>query len=152
MCVTCLAVSVLALFTPVPETPTVSTELATGSLVEQVRPVRSNSVAEDTRRSITAMLKRLPDSADTQILRQEFELLHGQLAEGTDDARADAIIDEWLNAFSQKVKAAPNGDQLIEALFELGEDRYNQQARLGSHSQLLSNILRGQTHQWGWLA
>lgn len=139
MCVTCLAVSVLTLFSPVPDPPQTLTVAPGNSPVEQVRQARSSPVAEDTQAAIAAILKQLPRTADHQILHEEFKSLHNRLVGVTEDVAADVIIDQGLEKLSERIQTAPNADQLTEALFKLKEDNYSPQAQFG-------------LGQWGWLS
>lgn len=138
MCVTCLAVSVLTLFSPVPDTPQALTVTSNSSL-EQVRQAQPSSVAKDTQAAIAAILEQLPRTADHQILHEEFKSLHHRLGGVTEDAAADAIIDQGLERLSERIQTAPNADQLTETLFQLKEDQYSPQAQFG-------------LSQWGWLS
>ncbi len=160
MCVTCLAFSALTLFSPVTEPPQPANVAPANIPGGQASLVQSMSVAQETRLAITEMLKQLPDSPETQVLRQEFQSLQARLAGVKDDSKADVIIDSGLNSLSKRVMAAPNADQLIEVLFELQESKNNQQAaRLlkfptlqskGVHPVLLN--VQAQTRSWGWLS
>lgn len=152
MCVTCLAVSVLTLFTPVSETTSTPSVILQEPVMEQTRPARSRSLAEATRQGITQMLQQLPKSADTQLLRQGFQSLYTRLGQVTEDATAEAIIDEELEILSERVQAAPNRDQLVETLFELQEGQYQPQAGLGRVGQQPSLRFAIQVQNWGWLS
>jgi hypothetical protein len=151
MCVTCLAFSVMTLFTPVSEaspTPGVLPE----PVVEQARPALSRSLAEETRQGISQMLKQIPNSSETQLLQQGFQSLYVRLEKVTEDAAAEAIIDEELEALSQRVQAAPNRDQLVEILFELQEGQYQSQASPNQREQPLSAGFGIRAQTWGWLS
>jgi len=157
MCVTCLAFSALTLFSPVeaPQPASVAPATIPG---RQTSLVQSTSVAQKTRLAITEMLKQLPDSPKTQVVRQELQSLQTRLVGVKDDAKADLIIDNGLNSLSQRVMAAPNSGQLIEVLFELQESKNNQQAANGLQLSLTQGrisrapMIKTQSGSWGWLS
>lgn len=141
MCVTCLAVSVLTLFSPVSDLPQAPNVAPSNSSVEQVRQVGSSPVAQDTQAAIASILKQLPRTTENQILHEEFKSLHNSLVGVTEDAAADAIIDQGLETLSERIQTAPNADKLTETLFKLKEDKYSPQVQL--------NFGAG---RWGWLS
>lgn len=157
MCVTCLAFSAMTLFSPVTEAPQ-PTSLNPSSLSDgQASQVKPMPVAEETRASITQMLKRMPNSPETQILREEFSSLQAKLAGVKDDTKADMIINDGLDTLSKRVMAAPNSDRIIEVLFEMGEAGANSQMN-SIQSKLLQGpsssvtSFKGQSGSWGWLS
>lgn len=158
MCVTCLAFSAMTLFSPVTEAPQPANVAPASVPSTQVRQVKSMSVAEETRIVLTEMLKRMPNSPETRVLREEFKSLQAKLVGVKDDDKADAIIDDGVNSLSKRVMAAPNSDQLIEVLFELREAKNNQQAanilKLNMVSGRLSSapLPKGQSGNGGWLS
>jgi len=157
MCVTCLAFSAMALFSPVIEAQRPVSVGSANVPGEKFSQVQSMSVAEETRTSITRMLKQLPKSSDTRILHEEFKSLQARLAGVKDDAKAEAIIDDGLNALSKRVTAAPNSDQLMEVLFEMREAKPNPQLINSTQSKLLQGAsssatpFRAYGGGWGWL-
>lgn len=112
MCVACYAFSAMTLFTPVTEAPQ-------STNVQSASQVQSMPVAEETRISIAKMLKQLPKSADTRILREEFQSIQARLAGVKDDAKAETIINNGLNTLSQRVMAQPNSEKIIAVMEDL---------------------------------
>lgn len=145
MCVTCLAFSAMTLFTPVTEAPHAN--------MQPAGQIQSMPVAEETRTSIAELLKRLPNSPDSRILREEFQSLQARLVGVKDDAKAAEIINSGLDTLSKRVMAEPNSEQ-ISALMSsmLVED--NPQTK-SSESELLPGSSLGTTSanqgSWGWL-
>lgn len=147
MCVTCLAFSAMTLFTPVTEAPQ-------SVNVQPASQVQSMPVAEETRISIAKMLQQLPKSADTRILREEFQSIQSQLAGVKDDAKAEVIINDGLNVLSQRVMAQPNSEEIIGAMKAMLVVEDDPQLVSPSKSKLPENS--GGTpsksqKSWGWL-
>jgi hypothetical protein len=142
----------MTLFMPVTEVPQAVNSSSASAFSTQASQAQSLSVAEESRIAITGMLKQLPNSPDTQILREEFQSLHAQLAGVKDNTAAEVMIDDKLNALSQRVMVAPNSQQIMEVLFNLREGKYNQQAENSLGHQRLSTLFSSQDKQWGWLS
>lgn len=136
----------MTLFTPVTEAPQSANMQPAGQ-------IQSMPVAEETRTSIAELLKRLPNSPDSRVLREEFQSLQARLVGVKDDAKAAAIINSGLDALSKRVMAEPNSEQ-ISALMSsmLVED--NPQTK-SSESEPLPGSSLGTTSanqgSWGWL-
>lgn len=146
----------MTLFSPVTEAPqpaNVNPSSLSNGQASQVKPM---PVAEEARASITQMLKRMPNSPETQILREEFNSLQAKLVGVKDDDKADVIINNGLDTLSKRIMAAPNSDRIIEVLFEMGEAANPQmnsiQSKLlqGPSSSVTS--FKGQSGSWGWLS
>ncbi|HEY9846836.1 MAG TPA: hypothetical protein V6D03_11645 [Candidatus Caenarcaniphilales bacterium] len=161
MCVTCLAFSAMTFFSPVTEVPQSTNELSASVSNVQAIQGKSMPVALEARLSITEMLKRIPNSPETRVLREEFKSLQAKLDGVKDDAKAEAIIDDGLNALSKRIMAEPNSDQLTEVLFEIQESKNNQQAAHTFKLNLLQSrgdnlvppkFLNRQRGNWGWLS
>lgn len=157
MCVTCLAFSALTLFSPVTEAPQPANGTSANASNTQAKQVKLMPVAEDTRISIAKMLKQMPNSPETRILREEFKSLQAKLAGVKDDAKAEVIIDDGLNALSKRVMAAPNSDRIVEVLFEMREAEANPQLMNSTQSKLLQGLSLSatsdrQSRSWGWLS
>lgn len=157
MCITCLAFSALTVFSPVTEAPQPANGTSANVSNTQAKQVKLMPVAEDTRISIAKMLKQMPNSPETRILRKEFKSLQAKLAGVKDDAKAEVIIDDGLNALSKRVMAAPNSDRIVEVLFEMREAEANPQLMNSTQSKLLQNLSLSatshrQSRSWGWLS
>ncbi len=155
MCVYCLAFSAMTLFSPVTEAPQPPNTNSANVSNVQAGQVQSMPVAEETRISITELLKRLPNSPDARVLREEFQSLQTRLAGVNDDAKAEAIINNGLDSLSKRVMAEPNSDQIIALMTSmLVED--NPQLINSSGSELLQSSSSSATSSkdqgnWGWL-
>lgn len=112
MCVACYAFSAMTLFTPVTEAPQ-------STNVQSASQVQSMPMAEETRISIAKMLKQLPRSADTRVLREEFQSIQARLAGVKDDAKAETIINNGMNTLSQRLMAQPNSEKIIAVMEDL---------------------------------
>lgn len=135
MCVTCLAISAMTLFTPATDLAPVSGIAPT---VERANAPLPMPYAAETQLTLAAMMTALPKTADAQMLYDGFAQLQQQLEGVTDDAAASLLVEQELDALQERVLAAPNADKMIEILFELRESKLNQQASL--------------LHRAGWLA
>lgn len=157
MCVTCLVFSALTLFSPVTEAPQLGNGTSANVSNAQAKQVKLMPVAEDTRISIAKMLKQMPNSPETRILREEFKSLQAKLSGVKDDAKAEVIIDDGLNALSKRVVVAPNSDRNVEVLFEMREAEANPQLMNSTQSKLLQGLSLSatshrQSRSWGWLS
>ncbi len=160
MCITCLAFSAMTLFSPVTEAPQPTNVQPISLSNNQPASASSLSIAEETRISISRLLKQIPNSPETLVLREEFKSLQAKLAGVKDDTKADAIIDDGLNALSKRVMAEPNADRIIEILFELRESKGNQKAasalKLNELQRRIATsslkALPAEGRNWGWLS
>jgi len=150
----------MTLFSPVIEAPQPA-DLAPASVSRtSANQVQSMPLAEETRLSISAMLKQMPNSPETRVLREEFQAIQARLVGIQDDAKAEAIIDDGLNTLSKRVAAEPNSDQIVEVMMKMLEGEDNQQAakvlQLSSlqsqgNTPALVNV-QAQAKSWGWLS
>ncbi len=99
---------------------------------------------DQLRYAVSAMEQQLAQRPDTQVLASELKLLSNQLALVTDLAIAEELVDDGLNQLRDKILAAPNSEQLIEVMYKLREDRYQQ-------LQSFRLFNRQETLHWGWL-
>ncbi|WP_009632728.1 hypothetical protein [Synechocystis sp. PCC 7509] len=128
MCTTCLLFSALMLFTP----------------AENAAPVNGVSVAQETQVAITQMVKQLPKSSDTTLLRSGLLELHSQLATTKNDAQAQQIIDSELNVLSQQINNSSSGEEVTELLEDM---------LIEDEPEPLVKSLNKSTSKptWGWL-
>ncbi|MBW4663968.1 MAG: hypothetical protein KME01_07175 [Chroococcus sp. CMT-3BRIN-NPC107] len=103
MCTACLLFSALTLFTPAGD----------------IAPSSRVSVAQETQVAITQMVKQLPRSSDTKLLRSGLLELHSQLATTKNDAEAQQIIDSELNVLSQQLNNSSSGEEVTELLEDM---------------------------------
>lgn len=103
MCTACLLFSALMLFTPAGD----------------ATPSKGVSVAQETQVAITQMVKQLPKSSDTRLLRSGLLELHSQLATTKNDTQAQEIIDSELNILSQQLSNSSSGEEVTELLEDM---------------------------------
>lgn len=150
MCLTCLAFSAMTLFTPVTEAPQ--------SAGQPASQVQSMPVAEETQISIAKLLKQMPNSPETRVLREEFQSIQARLAGVKDDTKAEAIISNGLDSLSKRVMAEPNSEQIMEVMMKMLEADNQQALKVLKLDTLLSrgynpvspNAQEGRS--WGWLS
>ncbi len=128
MCTACLLFSALMLFTPAGD----------------AAPSKGVSVAQETQVAITQMVKQLPKSSDTTLLRSGLLELHSQLATTKNDAQAQQIIDSELNILSQQLNNSSSGEEVTDLLEDmLIEDEPKPLVKSLNKSKYQPN--------WGWL-
>ncbi len=132
MCTACLLFSALMLFTP----------------ANNAAPSNRVSVAQETQVAITQMVKELPKSSDTKLLRSGLLELHSQLATTKNDVQAQQIIDSELNILSQQLRNSSSGEEVTELLEDmLIEDEPAPQTKSSNYApnKSISKL------NWGWL-
>ena len=130
MCTACLLFSTLMMFTPAGDTA----------------PVNKVSVAQETQVAITQMVKQLPKSSDTTLLRSGLLELHSQLATTKNDVQAKKIIDSELNILSQQLNNSDSGEEVTELLEDmLIDDEPAPQVKS------LNSAPNKSISTWGWL-
>ncbi len=130
MCTACLLFSTLMLFTPAGD----------------AAPTKGVSVAQETQVAITQMVKQLPKSADTKLLRSGLLDLHSQLATTKNDTQAQQVINSELNILSQQLNNSDSGEEVTELLEDmLIEDEPAPQVKS------LSPTPNKSIPTWGWL-
>lgn len=115
MCISCLAFSALSLFTPATEALP-SIDVQRGTVREITFQADSLKVAQENQVAITVMLNQLPDSPEMLILKEELQLLRVRLDMAKNDAEAETIIYDGLQALSKRVMASSNAEKIIEVL------------------------------------
>ncbi len=130
MCTGCLLFSTLMMFTPAGD----------------ATPANKVSVAQETQVAITQMVKQLPKSADTTLLRSGLLDLHSQLATTKNDTQAQQVIDSELNILSQQLNNSDSGEEVTELLEDmLIDDEPAPQVKS------LSPAPNKSIPTWGWL-
>jgi Mg/Co/Ni transporter MgtE len=148
----------MTLFTPVTEAPQPANTTSANISNVQASQAKSMPVAEETRISIAKLLKQMPNSPETRILREEFKSIQARLAGVNDDAKAEAIISNGLDSLSKRVMAEPNSDQIIEVMMKMLEEDNQQALKVLKLDTLQSrnynpappNTLQ-EGRSWGWL-
>ncbi len=132
MCTACLLFSTLMMFTPAGDTA----------------PANKVSVAQETQGAITQMVKQLPKSSDTTLLRSGLLELHSQLATTKNDTQAQQVINSELNVLSQQLNNSDSGEEVTELLEDmLIEDEPAPQVKSlnPAPNKSISKL------NWGWL-
>ena len=65
------------------------------------------------------MVKQLPKSSDTRLLRSGLLELHSQLATTKNDTQAQQIIDSEINILSQQLSNSSSGEEVTELLEDM---------------------------------
>lgn len=135
MCTVCLLASALMIFTPAGD----------------VTPANGVSVAQETQSAITQMVKQLPKSSDTELLRSGLLDLHSQLATTKNDTQAQQVINSELNILSQQLSNSDSGEEVTELLEDmLIEDEPQPQVKSVRPTPNKS-IQNKSIPTWGWL-
>ncbi len=156
MCVSCLTLSALTLFTPVSETPQ-PVALQTGAVREIVyTQAPALTVAQETQAAIATMLQQLPVESELHLLRSGLETLQVRLNQAKTDAEAEAMIDQELAHLQQRVLASPSAERIIAVLRGMVLEENTLQSQRGSEwllsgKPLTAAPLIGATKHWGWL-
>jgi flagellar hook-basal body complex protein FliE len=161
MCVACLAVSALTFIipaSPVPQSPS-GLMIAPANSTQVVRTQISPGVSQ-MQTTLRAMLKQVPDSADTQVLRKGLEFAVVRLNTAKTNQQAQALLDEEMDELAQVIIKAPNAQALIDLTLDIRDRIEGLSAPSGSDTtQLQSNaasilLQKGlQLHQRsGWLS
>lgn len=156
MCISCLAFSALSLFTPATEAlPFI--DVQQGTVREITFQADFLKVAQENQVAITMMLNQLPDSPEMLILKEELQLLRVRLDMAKNDAEAETIIYDGLQALSKRVMASSNAEEIIEVLRAMViNEEYVQATRpayLGRFQEKNSDLAPLISHNkvWGWL-
>lgn len=141
MCVQCVVYSALMVFAPAPQ-PAIN--VAQANVPEAVYSQANGSkVARDTQNAIDQMLKQLPTTPDTMLLRTELNSLYGRLATVKDDAEAQSLIDNSLRSLSDRFKDQPNYQQINQNLMSILEVKDNQPSAKALGLKVSHNTVRG---------
>jgi len=111
-------------------------------------PANKVSVAQETQVAITQMVKQLPKSSDTTLLRSGLLELHSQLATTKNDTQAQQVINSELNVLSQQLNNSDSGEEVTELLEDmLIEDEPAPQVKSlnPAPNKSISKL------NWGWL-
>ncbi len=154
MCVSCLLLSTLMIFTPAQAVDQNPDSISIPTYNQE----SSSVVAQENQAAIATLLNKLPDSPELEPLRAELNSLYSELALAQDDAEADLALDRAVEAVRDRFIDNPNVGQIRAILMDLREAEYEKLS--GDLSSLLFpqktasslNLLHSQGSQWGWLS
>ncbi|BDM82718.1 hypothetical protein [Acaryochloris marina] len=142
MCVGCYAMPIMTLISPGPEAPPATAVPLIDSPEAKVMQVQPQVSATQVRADIAAMIARLPDSADSAILREEFTAIYQRLEGVTNVDEANTIVGEGMLNIADRLGSNPNADRVIKILHEVQEPEPQKQA---THPLLKQSA-------WGWIS
>ncbi|NJM67921.1 MAG: hypothetical protein HC851_20770 [Acaryochloris sp. RU_4_1] len=143
MCVGCYTMSIMTLVVPGSEAPPATAVPLIDSPNAKVMQVQPQMSAAEVRAEIAAIIQRLPDSADAQILREEFTAIHQRLAGVTDVSQAHTIVGEGMLSIADRLDTSTNADRVIEILYKIQDPNAQKQA---------AHLLLQNKGTWGWLS
>lgn len=154
MCVSCLLISTLMIFTPAQAVDQNPDSISIPTYNQE----SSSIVAQENQAAIATLLNKLPDSPELDPLRAELNALYAELGLAQNDAQADIALDRAVDAVRDRFMDDPNVGQIREILMDLREAEYeNFSEDLSSllfPQQTASslNLLQSQGSRWGWLS
>jgi hypothetical protein len=98
----------MTLVAPEPEAPPARAVPLIDSANTKVIQVQPQTSAMEVRAEIATMIQRLPDSADAQILREEFTAIHQHLTGVTDRHQANTIVGEGMLSIADRLDTTTN--------------------------------------------
>lgn len=140
MCVGCFVVSAFTLFVPVTEVGSPLPPEAFSSPAQVQDPI----MAQHLRQAVQDMQAAASRHPNTQVIVVALGELANRLDPISHLDTAERMVDEALEQLKEDILAAPNADQLIEAMYQLREKRYQQ--RQGFQPFQSQSI-----KSWGWL-
>ncbi len=154
MCVSCLLISTLMVFTPAQAVDQNPDSISIPTYNQE----SSSVVAQENQAAIATLLNKLPDSPELDPLRVELNNLYAELGLAQNDAEADLALDRAVEAVRDRFIDNPNVGQIREILMDLREAEYEKLS--GDLSSLLFpqptassvNLLQSQGNRWGWLS
>ena len=154
MCVSCLLISTLMVFTPAQAVDQNPDSISIPTYNQE----SSSIVAQENQAAIATLLNKLPDSPELDPLRVELNNLYAELGLAQNDAEADLALDRAVEAVRDRFIDNPNVGQIREILMDLREAEYEKLS--GNLSSLLFpqptassvNLLQSQGSRWGWLS
>ena len=142
MCVGCYAMPIMTLVSPGPEAPPATVVPLIDAPEAKVMQVQPQVSATQLRADLATMIKRLPDSADAALLREEFTAVHQRLAGVTNGDEANKIVGEGMLNIADRLDGKTNADRVIKILYEIQEPKGQKQA---AHPLLKQST-------WGWIS
>ena len=154
MCVSCLLISTLMIFTPAQAVDQNPDSISIPTYNQE----SSSIVAQENQAAIATLLNKLPDSPELDPLRAELNALYAELGLAQNDAEADLALDRAVDAVRDRFMDDPNVGQIREILMDLREAEYENFSE--DLSSLLFpkktasslNLLQSQGSRWGWLS
>lgn len=111
------------------------------------------SLAQETQVSITELVKQLPNSSDTTLLREGLFSLRSRLSTAKNDDHAQEIINDEVASLSQRLSVHHTADEVTEILEALLIEDENK--------PLIKSLIKGSNYvsvapkvkekNWGWL-
>lgn len=154
MCVSCLLISTLMIFTPAQAVDQNPDSIS----IPTYNQASSSVVAQENQAAIATLLNKLPDSPELDPLRLELNALYAELGLAQNDAEADLALDRAVESVRDRFIDNPNVGQIREILMDLREAEYEKLSE--DLSSLLFpqptasslNLLQSQGNRWGWLS
>ncbi len=154
MCVSCLLISTLMIFTPAQAVDQNPDSISIPTYNQE----SSSIVAQENQAAIATLLNKLPNSPELDPLRVELNNLYAELGLAQNDAEADLALDRAVEAVRDRFIDNPNVGQIREILMDLREAEYEKLSEdlssLLFPQQTASslNLLQSQGSRWGWLS
>lgn len=154
MCVSCLLISTLMIFTPAQAVDQNPESISIPTYNQE----SFSLVAQENQAAIANLLNKLPDSPELEPLRTELNNLYAELGLAQNDAQADRALDRAVESVRERFKDNPNVGQIREILMDLREAEYEKLSEdltsLLFPEQTTSslNLLASQGSRWGWLS
>jgi hypothetical protein len=154
MCVSCLLISTLMIFTPAQAVEQNPDSISIPTYNQQ----SSSVVAQENQAAIANLLNKLPDSAELDPLRAELNSLYTELGLAQNDDEADLALDRAVEKVRDRFMDDPNVGQIRSILMDLREAEYDKLSE--DLSSLLfpqtiassQNLLSSPGRHWGWLS
>jgi hypothetical protein len=154
MCVSCLLISTLMIFTPAQAVEQNPDSISIPTYNQQ----SSSVVAQENQAAIANLLNKLPDSAELDPLRAELNSLYAELGLAQNDDEADLALDRAVEKVRDRFMDDPNVGQIRSILMDLREAEYDKLSE--DLSSLLfpqtiassQNLLSSPGRHWGWLS
>lgn len=154
MCVSCLLISTLMIFTPAQAVDQNPDSISIPTYNQESPSI----VAQENQAAIATLLNKLPNSPELDPLRVELNTLYAELGVAQNDAEADLALDRAVEAVRDRFIDNPNVGQIREILMDLREAEYEKLSEdlssLLFPQQTASslNLLQSQSSRWGWLS
>ena len=154
MCVSCLLISTLMIFTPAQAVEQNPDSISIPTYNQE----SSSVVAQENQAAIANLLNKLPDSPELDPLRAELNSLYSELGLAQNDEEADRALDLAVEKDRDRFRDNPNVGQIRSILMDLREAEYDKLSE--DLSSLLFpqttasslNLLSSPGSHWGWLS
>lgn len=140
MCVGCYGIPIMTLISPSFEsTPATTVPLIDSAKTEINRPRMSAAVA---RAEIVAMVQRLPDSAEVQMITEQCSAIHQRLEDITRSEQVNAILSEGILSIADCLDRT-NANPITKILPKTQDWDVSGQT---------AHLLPLEQQTWGWLS